>query len=330
MKLNDAEQNAFEALSQVLQLAKVKITATSLKKALLEHPDFPSLSALNDVLTNFKVPNLATRIGPEQLATIPLPAVAHLTIGGGFFATVRSVNGAVEWLDTARGWQQESLNDFVKKWDGVMLLVAPDQHSGEADYTVQQRRQIIESVRISFVVSALLLCMGILFYGLWQKVDFSTTWPYYGLLLTKTLGTAVSLMLVWYGIDSQNSFLQSVCKFNDTTNCNNILSSPAAKLTDWLDWSEVGLFYFGGGLIYLLTIPQTLNGGLNNSLIIHSTLFIINLLALPYTFWSIWYQWRVARQWCVLCLSIQALLWVEFYLLQSSPPRPQWGRAVNF
>ena len=143
MKLNDAEKNAFEALRYIVQLAKVKITTTSLKKALLEHPDFPSLSALNDVLTHFKVSNLAARIGPEQLATIPLPAVAHLTPNGGFFAPVRSVNGTIEWLDTARGWQQETLNDFVQKWDGVMLLIAPDQHSGEADYAVQRRKQLI-------------------------------------------------------------------------------------------------------------------------------------------------------------------------------------------
>ena len=33
-----------------------------------------------------------------------------------------------------------------------------------------------------------------------------------------------------------------------------------------------------------------------------------NTLAVPYVLFSLYYQWRVARQWCVLCLTVQALL----------------------
>jgi len=43
------------------------------------------------------------------------------------------------------------------------------------------------------------------------------------------------------------------------------------------------------------------------------TLAIINLLCLPYTFYSVYYQWRVAKQWCKFCLAVQALLWLEFF-----------------
>ena len=42
-----------------------------------------------------------------------------------------------------------------------------------------------------------------------------------------------------------------------------------------------------------------------------SALFIVswlNVLAAPYTFFSVYYQWRVARQWCVLCLCVQLIL----------------------
>jgi len=35
---------------------------------------------------------------------------------------------------------------------------------------------------------------------------------------------------------------------------------------------------------------------------------LFNLLALPYIIFSVYYQWRVAKQWCVLCLAVQALL----------------------
>ena len=39
-----------------------------------------------------------------------------------------------------------------------------------------------------------------------------------------------------------------------------------------------------------------------------SILAWLNIFALSYTVFSIYYQWRVAKQWCVFCLTVQALL----------------------
>jgi len=120
----------------------------------------------------------------------------------------------------------------------------------------------------------------------------------------------VSGMLVWYSIDANNEFLQRICQTNGRTNCQSVLNSSAAKLTDWLSWAEVGLFYFAGGL---LTVMVGLSTG-NSSVLIPLTasLYLLTLMALPYTVWSVYFQWRVARKWCVMCLIVQALLWVEF------------------
>lgn len=312
MKLNPTEKNAFEATNMLLYLSKVRVTARSLRNALWQHPDFPSLSALSDVLTDFNVPNMATRLAPDRLSEIPLPALAHLQIDGGIFAPVRKVGSTIEWLHTQRGWQTDTYNDFVHIWTGVALLAEPNDTSGEQDYVNNRRREIVASLRIPFIVSAILLCLGVVLWNLLQKFPLDSNLSYYGLLATKLLGTIVSGMLVWYGIDSQNSFLQKVCQINRHSNCQNILQSPAAKITEWLSWSEVGLFYFAGSLI-ALAIGMWIG---NNTYLttFHTTLFTLTFLSLPYTVWSIYYQWRVAREWCVLCLTVQVLLWVEFGL----------------
>ena len=36
---------------------------------------------------------------------------------------------------------------------------------------------------------------------------------------------------------------------------------------------------------------------------------VVNWLAMCYGVWSIYYQWRVAKNWCVLCVSVQAVVW---------------------
>jgi hypothetical protein len=68
---------------------------------------------------------------------------------------------------------------------------------------------------------------------------------------------------------------------------------------------------FAGGLFTLLTVgiinPQAL-----------FVLAWLNVLAVPYVFFSISYQWLIAKQWCVLCLSVQGLLVLQLFTALSA------------
>jgi hypothetical protein len=72
-----------------------------------------------------------------------------------------------------------------------------------------------------------------------------------------------------------------------------------------ISWSEIGLFYFVGGFISLLVAGE-------QAASILLILAWMNVAALPYTIFSIYYQWGVAKQWCILCLTTQVLLIAEF------------------
>lgn len=306
MKLNPDEKNAFEAIWQLVRLTNLKITATSLKNALLQHPNFPTFVAFSDVLQDFNVPNLATRLTPDRLHEIPLPAIAHFEGGGGTFITItKIIDDTIEWTHDKIGIKKESIAEFLHHWQGITLLIEPNETSGEVNYKENRKQEIIESLRFPFIITGLLTCLGLLFYQVITQYSITENWQYYTLLLTKTLGLVVSVMLVWYSIDSNNSFLRSVCQLNNKTNCNNILNSKAARLFGWLTWSEVGLFYFAGGFLTLLFTPHIGAWGLLGS---------IGVLALPYTIWSIYYQAFIAKEWCLLCISVQVLIWVEFFI----------------
>jgi len=41
------------------------------------------------------------------------------------------------------------------------------------------------------------------------------------------------------------------------------------------------------------------------------SLAILSFCALPYILFSVYYQWQVAKQWCVLCLTVQTILFAE-------------------
>ena len=306
MSLNQNEKSAFEAVWQLVVLSDIKLTQTSLKNALLQHHDFPTLAAFGDVLDEFNIPNLSTRLTPENLSEIPLPAIAHLDDDddGGSFVVIKKVSSdKIEWQNGSKSIQK-SITEFAEKWSGVTLLIEPSENSGEAHYQELRRNEIINNLRIPFVVTGLVICFLLIFLPTLKDFSISTNWQYFALLFTKILGVTVSVMLVWYSIDAKNPFLANICHINKKTNCENILNSKAAKIFGWLSWSEIGLFYFVGGFLMLLINPNSLE-----------ILGFLAILALPYTFWSVYYQAFVAKEWCPLCLGVQALLWVEFLLL---------------
>lgn len=315
MKLNDAEKNAFEAVAYIIESVGAKVTSKSVKEQLYLHPDFPSLLSFSDVLQSWNIPNVATRVFREQLTEIPLPAVAYLEINGGYFAPIRQVTATeIEWLDTQKGWQKEALEVFYQKWNHIVLLLEPNQQSEEPQYTQKRKEAFLANARNPFVIAGSLMCLC-----LWVMMLVPTSvtfpWLFWGLLLTKLVGVGVCILMVMSTLGSDNTLLRSICGFDSRTDCNSILSSPVAKVWGWLGWADVGLVYFAGGLIYLLTSSPTLRGSdPKGGVDILLPLLGLGALALPYTFWSVWYQWRVAKTWCTLCLIVQALIWVEFLI----------------
>lgn len=128
------------------------------------------------------------------------------------------------------------------------------------------------------------------------------------LLLLKLAGCFVTALLLWYEVDNANPVLKQICGIGSSgkqTNCSAVLNSKQSKLFNIISWSEIGFFYFAGGFISLSV------AGVQVETILH-TLVWLNLVALPYTIFSLYYQWKVAKQWCVLCLAVQTLLIAEF------------------
>jgi glutaredoxin len=119
-------------------------------------------------------------------------------------------------------------------------------------------------------------------------------------ILIKLAGLAISILLLIHTVNDNNALVNSFCKSGSKVNCNKILNSAAARINSWLSWSEVGFFYFSGSFITLLVSPSYV-----------PFLAILNLLCLPYTVWSIGYQY-INKNWCILCCSVQGLLWAEF------------------
>ena len=282
------------------QLQVKRITPNTVNEILQNHPDYPSLLSINDSLQQWHIDTAAFMAEPEKLHELPAPFIAVLNNKD--FVTVIQ-NG--ETITYKNGTNKKAISktkeDFIKEWKGIVLLAEKNEQSGDVNYAKEKQKEFLQATKPPLV---LLLLTGIGLFAMYKSnwhIGFSLS------LLIKLAGTAVASLLLWYEIDKTNPLLKQICSATKTTNCSAILESKQSKLFGLLSWSEIGFIYFASGFLFLLFATAVKNIQPSLSLIAW-----LNVLALPYTVFSVYYQWQVAKQWCVLCLAVQILLLSEF------------------
>jgi protein-disulfide isomerase/uncharacterized membrane protein len=284
----------------------IPVTQQSIEEEIARHPSYQSMLAISELLDNWRIPNAAYKLTFEELADteIPTPFIARfkksfVLVTGMDKETITLYNG-----DSKK--EQLTLAEFKNRYAGSILIAEKDEESGEADYAIKHRKEKLDKLRIPFVVTGAGFAF-LAFMLLSSSYTAAFSCPLALLTLFKTAGLITAILLLVQSIDANNPLVQKLCGGNNNKDCNAILSSKAAKVTEELSWSEAGFFYFAGTWLALL-----LN---SNNLAVVQLLAILNIISLPYTFYSIYYQWRVAKQWCIFCCTVQALLWLEFFSL---------------
>lgn len=296
-----SKNNATVVTSLLIKELGVKISDLAINDILEEHPDYPQLKAISDSLDEWHLPNQAYDIKREDYdpSDLYFPFIAHLKEGG--YILIHDITAKkVCFSDEKHNKAIIDEEEFLNRWSSVALHTTITEKSGELNYRENRLKGIFNQYKLPLVVLTLL---GLILL----KVNDQTLNFHYGFLLgLKIVGLGVSVLLLTHSIDANNPLIRNLCNLGKKNNCNAILKSDAAKITSWLSWSEVGFFYFAGSLLALLFAPSSL-----------SLLTWLNLFALPYTVYSISYQYR-HKNWCILCCSVQVLLVLETVTFLSS------------
>lgn len=305
-------QHCEDTVMHLLTTLNIKFTKTTLQKQLTEHPDYPSMMSIADVIGFvYNVASISLKISRENifrepeiqvpfLAQIKSPVLEHEV-----FVVVKNLNSnTVEvYRPDTKKTEVLSVEVFDNIYEGTILAVAKTEDSEEKDYlqNLKSAKRLFlfqnvagYSIPITTVVSCILMVL--------YKVNFA---PVAGVVFTLLtfVGCLISLLLLWREIDQSNPIVHQFCQMTTKINCSAILESGASKIFG-VSWSSIGMIYFMGMLISILT------GGASSSIL--TLLSWLNIVALPYVIFSIYYQWRIAKQWCLMCLAIQALLLLQF------------------
>lgn len=309
------------AFSYLRQL-KVPVTKKGLYNRLKENPFYPSLYALSDTFHKFHIENQAYDTGPGDLPDIPAPFIAYIRHAGGTEDFVHVTGLGKDKVRYTTGRTRPvtvSRAAFLAGFRNIVFMAEPDDRSGEDEFVAnrraersgQRRRMGLTAGAVILFALALghfILTSGQLIPALW-------------LCATEWAGIFVTLLLLIYEIDRNNAFVRAICTGEGKKDCNAVLNSNAAK---WLgiSWSETGALYFSTVSLFTLfpSLPFTVRT---------PYLALIFSIAAGYIPFSLYYQYKVVRQWCPLCLAVQTilasgLLWslVTFWVPGGAVPWP--------
>ncbi|TDQ08447.1 vitamin K epoxide reductase family protein [Pedobacter metabolipauper] len=282
----------------------VKISRSTLQKEIEEHPFYPSLLSISEVLSSFGIKNVTAKFDLNKIPDIPVPFLIQMKgedRGGNFFSVVRkSDENSVEYYEPdSRKWKIEDRPIFREKCTGVVLRAQTRGNSGEKNYVKEIKKEnqaLYFQYFAAFILPAILLFQGVIGF---IQIGSPIIIPFL-LSILLLAGSLISFLLVWHDIDHFNPATQAICSAGKKVNCNAILDSSGGKIFG-IKWSIIGFSYFLGSLIFILT------GGLNNLQPL-TMVWGLNLVATLYVFYSVYYQWKVAKTWCPLCLTVQLIL----------------------
>ena len=279
-----------------LRCLNVKHTRLFAERLYNEHPHKYNMYGLSDMLSQYGIKSEGYRIEHKEAAIdISTPYISFV---GSDFAVVESINKD----NTRFFWKEKTINvptnDYLRIWSGVVLIAKPSEKSTEPDYKNHKLKEIF-TVTLKL---AAFVCLGFVFLLAFVSNGIRAISSWEAILLFLNLaGAFIGIILVQKHLHINGRYVDKICSLFKQADCNNVLESDASMLFGLISWSEIGLSYFISNILIILLFPQLL-----------IWMAIVNLCALPYTLWSVWYQGAISKQWCPLCLSTQILLWSLF------------------
>ena len=301
-------QHCENTVAHLCKVLNVKVTQSTLQKDLMEHPDYPSLASVGDVIQNYGIRSIGYKLSIDNFKEVPIPFLANIhakKVPFDTFAVVQRIDSNSIEIYSPESSKNEilTLEEFSKIYSGYILAVEAVDNAGEKNFKrtkiKEWQKNFYNCIALFLLPVITLICCAISFF----YYQIEAVYPIIFTILTLA-GCMVGMLLIWHEIDEYNPLVQQICHASKKINCGAILNSDAAKIFG-VSWSSLGSTYFIGMLLSLIV------GGITNN----ANLFLlswINIVALPYIIYSISYQWLVAKQWCILCLTVQAILFLQF------------------
>ena len=277
-------------VQKLLSKNKIIYDKKELDFQIQSHPSYPSLHAITGVLDHFNIENIAAEVptDKETLHQLPDSFIAQITTdNGNDLVTVSKVNNK-PFYRLLSGEEKEkklSESEFLTRFTGI--IVAIEKTNKETVTTISNLKNTVFLVLFAALAFTLFITKN-------------TVLVNYIYITLSILGGIASYTILKQELGQSTAIGNAFCSGNnDKKDCDAVLSSKGAEIIKGHKLSDLSIIYFSS-LVVASFFLNTIN-----------TLLVINLIALPITLYSIYYQAKIVKTWCMLCLSIVGILWLQ-------------------
>ncbi len=280
-------KNILESFLDALEVRYTRMYADSLYDG---HPHRDNMYGLKQMLDVYGVRTLGVYMETKDLAALTYPCVLHT--GNGFVIGCDGDEKRIVF------WQKGERKEFTHEafrqvWTGNALVVEDLEEAEEPDFRKHQRDSLLRMAKRYCLL--VLWCVAVV-SGLVTHIGQISSFHLY-FMIWNVMGLCICLLLMQKQVFGESRWGDRVCSLFQHAGCNDILNGAYAKF--WgISWSEIGTGYFMANLLLLPLYPSAMG-----------MLCVVNWLAMCYGLWSIYYQWRVAKRWCLLCVGVQVVVW---------------------
>ena len=254
------------------------------------HPSYPSLHAITGVLDHFNIENVAAEVptNKETLDQLPESFIAQTSSESGqqLVTVIRQKDKSSYKIFSELGSTNiVSESEFLESFTGIIVAVEADENTKSTSNNWLK----------STVLFAILICtsLAILFLK-------NTPLSNFFFMVLSIAGIIASYSILNQELGESTVIGEAFCSGSDEKkDCDAVLTSKGAEIIKGHKLSDLSIIYFSGLLLISLLTTNL------------QPLYIISFLALPITFYSIFYQYKVVKSWCALCLTIVGILWLQ-------------------
>lgn len=285
--------------SDYLRILEIPHTENYSSERFTAYPPKLALIGIEDLLREYHVEVKRQKPCDERsLSDFKAPFVAQLS-DGHYVIVTEATSDKVVYQSKSLKTVTEPAEVFINKWNGAAVQGIKTSDSQETQYMQHRLKGFAKYFEKWFLVLSLIFLVGYGYVSNRLYDSFSTML----LPFLYAFGIYICYLLVLKQSHVHSDAADSVCGVIQKEGCGTVLDTDASKLFGLYPWCEIGLSYFTVSEIAILFFPQCVN-----------YLAVISVCCLPYTFWSVLYQHFKIHAWCTLCLTIQALMWVVFFV----------------
>lgn len=285
--------------SIVFKYFGIPFTKIGLESYINSNPFSHTMYGVSKILTAYGISNQPIRVNEPDNFLKELPHSCIIIYKGVYILVTHSDHENVFGIDLNGFSFKIKIQELLSEWNGKAIIISSIVNAKEPNFADNKRSQILNSTKsIAISVGAIII---ITFGFLLNK----TSYPLLRMeiLFVSFLGIGISYLLLLKQLNIENRFADKLCSIVKEGRCEEVTGSKGGKILGMVSLSEIGMAYFLVNVLILSYLPSLME-----------IMFFINILILPFSFWSIWYQKFRIKKWCILCICVLLLMWMQAFI----------------